>query len=81
VKPISHVELSPTLSLSESHDGFWLYDKTRSMNLSMRAKSAQAAFVDALSYYQERLQHVEKEHATLKGKVDAFVGQFCEDDE
>ncbi len=81
------IKLSDTLSLCEyrntksGHFGFWLYDETRGMNLSMRAKTAQDAFVEALHYYQVRLKHVEGEHNNLKLKVDAFVSQFVEDDD
>jgi hypothetical protein len=75
-KVISQVQLSETLSLTECPDGFWLYDKTRGMNLSMRAKTPQDAFVEALRYYQNRLGDVEREHYALTAKVDAFVSQF-----
>lgn len=78
---IKHTVLSSKLALTESTDGFWLYDETRGMNLSMRAKTAEAAFVEALTYYQERLTRVETEHKELRSKVDAFVSQFTEDDD
>lgn len=80
--PDNILKLSDTLGLCEytsprnGNFGFWLYDRTRGMNLSMRAKSERDAFVAALHYYQERLTSVEKEHAYLKAKVDAFVAQF-----
>ena len=80
-KPISSTKLSDTLGLAECHDGFWLYDYTQGMNLSMRAKTAQDAFVEALTYYQKRLQKVEAEHTSLQAKVDAFVNQFRDEDE
>lgn len=35
-KHINSTKLTETLTLSECSDGFWLYDKTRGMNLSMR---------------------------------------------
>jgi hypothetical protein len=85
-RPDTHVELSPTLGLSEYQDprnvafGFWLYDKTRGMNLAMRAKTERAAFVSALHYYQERLTKVETAHRSLTQKVDAFVDQFTSED-
>ena len=76
---------SETLSLCEytqgGHKGFWLYDKTRSMNLAMRVPTERAAFVDALEYYQVRLARLEKEHAELQGKVQAFVCQFTGSDD
>lgn len=76
---ISRTVLSSTLGLTECKDGYWLYDKTRGMNLSMRAKTPQDAFVEALHYYQERLREVETNHAALRTKVIAFVGDFVED--
>jgi hypothetical protein len=84
-KAISHVQLTPTLTLSEmpqtSGDrGFWLYDKTRGMNLSMRALTPQLALVEALTYYQRRLAEVEAKHKDMSAKVEAFVAQFTEDD-
>ncbi len=80
-KLITLTSLSPTLDLSECSDGFWLYDKTRSMNLSMRAKTPTAALVGALKYYQERLLRVEQEYKLLREKVDAFVGQIVDEPE
>jgi hypothetical protein len=79
-KTISHTKLTETLGLTECNDGFWLYDKTRGMNLSMRAKTPQDAFVEALTYYQRRLQEVETKHKDMGEKVLAFVAQFTEDD-
>ena len=77
---VSH--LSETLSLVEyksgGNAGFWLYDETRGMNLSMRAKSERAAFIEALTYYQQRLICVEGEQRVMSEKVNAFVAQFVE---
>lgn len=75
---IKNTVLNDTLTLSECHDGFWLYDKTRGMNLSMRAKTQTDAFVEALTYYQSRMSEVETEYRTLRGLVDAFVSNFTE---
>lgn len=85
--PDSVLKLSETLTLCEYKDskngsfGFWLYDKTRGMNLSMRAKSSTEAFVEALGYYQDRLTTVEQEHRELQAKVDAFLAQFADDED
>ena len=85
--PDNHVDLSPTLGLSEYADprngnfGFWLYDETRRMNLAMRAKTERDAFVEALHYYQKRLTEVEQAHRELTQKVDAFVVQFVNADD
>ena len=78
---ISSVKLSDALTISLCHDGYWLYDKTRGMNLSMRAKTSDDAFVEALTYYQKRLADVEKAHNCLQSRVDSFVNQFVEDNE
>lgn len=80
-KTINHVQLTETLGLAERQDGFWLYDKTRGMNLSMRAKTPQDAFVEALGYYQRRLKTVEERLYELEEKVNAFVEQFIEPQE
>ena len=83
-------QLSDTLSLSEylaptnwhyqsGPYGFWLYDATRGMNLSMRAKTEREAFVEALEYYQTRLSKVEASYKALKERVDAFVHPFIDE--
>ena len=77
---IKTTKLTDTLTLSECHDGFWLYDKTRGMNLSMRAKTPTDAFVKALTYYQRRLSEVETAHRELRGLVDGFVSNFIDDE-
>ena len=80
-KVINHKELSPTLSMSECTDGFWLYDDTRGMNLAMREKTEEAAYIEALEYYQERLKEVETNYKSLKSKVDHFISQVADDDD
>lgn len=85
--PDNIVKLSETLTLCEYTNprngsfGFWLYDKTRGMNLSMREKTAEDAFVEALTYYQERLSKVEQDYKSLQTKVNVFVAQFAEDED
>ncbi|QAY00774.1 hypothetical protein Ecwhy1_500 [Escherichia phage Ecwhy_1] len=80
-KVISYTVLSKSLSISQCTDGYWLFDETRGMNLAMRAKTAEAAYLEALEYYQERLTEVEEDYKSLKAKVDHFVGQFIEEDD
>lgn len=80
-KHIKSTKLSETLTISESTDGFWLYDKTRGMNLSMRAKTEQDAYVECITYCQKRFAELEGEHSKLTAKVDAFVSQFVEEHE
>ncbi len=80
-KVINYTVLSKSLSISQCTDGYWLFDETRGMNLAMRAKTAEAAYLEALGYYQERLKEVENDYNNLKAKVDHFVGQFIEEDD
>lgn len=80
-KCLNSIKLSETLELAECTDGFWLYDETRGMNLSMRAKTPQDAFVEAITYYQERLSSTEKAYRDLNSRVEAFVSQFVETEE
>jgi hypothetical protein len=67
--------------MSECHDGFWLYDNTQGLNLGMRAKTAEAALLEALQYYQRRLTSVEKQYAELDKKVESFLCQFRTEEE
>ncbi len=62
-----------TLSIVEVKSGFWLYDTTRGMNLSMRAKTKEDCFFEALKYYQRRLMETELELKSITEKVDSFV--------
>lgn len=79
-KTIKHTKLTETLAITECTEGWWLYDKTRGMNLSMRAKTEQDAFVEALSYYQQRLKEIESAYKCLDSRVQEFVSQFTEDE-
>jgi hypothetical protein len=47
----------------------------------MKAKSPQEAWMDAIAYYQRRLQAVEKEHKELKTAVDTFVATVYPENE
>ena len=62
-----------TLQLTQGSDGFWLYDTVAGMNLSMRASTEQAAFIEALEYYQKRLTSTRVELNTLRSRVASFV--------
>ena len=79
-KAINSRALNTNTSLSRCNDGFWLYDKTRGMNLSMKAESAESALIEALSYYQKRLTEVETAYKVMDSKVTAFVSQFIEEE-
>ncbi len=79
-KVISYTKLTPTLFLSECTDGFWLWDEDSKRNLSMKAKTAQDALVEALDIALERCARFEKAYAELSKKVNAFVFQFKDDE-
>lgn len=84
-KPIYSEVLSPTLTISECHrtmdhpHGFWLYDKTRGMNLAMGSLTRELALIKAIDYYQKRLSELERSHSSLNERVQAFVIQFEKD--
>ena len=80
-KAISTTKLTDTLALSECKDGWWLYDKVVGMNLGMRCKSPDDAFVKALTFYQKRLTVSEERYTKLLEKVENFVSQFVTEDE
>jgi len=80
-RAIKTEDLTVSISLSECNDGFWLYDSTRGMNLSMRAKTRDAAFIEALEYYQKRLTKVESDYQEMKDKVDKFVSLFSDNED
>lgn len=77
-KHISSSKPIETLTLSECTDGFWLYDHTREMNLSMRAKTPQDAYLECISYYQKRLMEMEHKYRKLSSVVDSFVSTLEE---
>ena len=76
-KPDNLIKLSDTLSLSEFTNGgakgFWLYDTTRGMHLSVRAETERAAFLGALKYYQKKTSDLETQFGNLQKNVDDFV--------
>jgi hypothetical protein len=81
MKAIRYIKLTETLSISERKDGYWLYDKTRGMNLSMRAKTEQDAYVDAITYYQKRCAEIEQKKKELYDNVNNFIESLSDNDE
>ena len=79
-KVIRKVFKIDTLSLYECTDGYFLYDYVIGMNISMRAKTEQDAYIEALLYYQKRLVEVKKDYKNLNDKVESFISQFGEDE-
>jgi len=71
--------LTDTLKLSECKDGYWLYDTTRGMNLSMRAKTSEEAYIKAITYYQRRTQELEDKLKTLDTFIDILINSLPED--
>lgn len=68
-----------TIQLNTNHDDFWLYDEIQGMNLVVRAKTERDAFVEAIEWYQKRLENTEEKLKTLTDKVASFV-QVLHDD-
>lgn len=75
-KVIKKVFKNDTLSLHECNDGYWLYDYVIGMNISMRAKTEQDAFIEALTYYQNKLKKSKEMYDNLYNKVESFICQF-----
>ena len=67
--------------MSECNDGFYLYDYVIQMNISMRAKTEQDAFIEALMYYQKSLQETKKNLKDIEDKVYNFIGKFDNENE
>jgi len=80
-KAIRSIKLTDTLTISECKDGYWLYDKTRGMNLAMRAKTEQDAYVDAITYYQKRCAEIEHKKKKLYNSVNSFIESLSDNDE
>lgn len=78
-KTIRKVFKIDTLSLNECTDGYFLYDYVIGMNISMRAKTEQDAYIEALLYYQKKLTEVKKDYKLLNEKVENFISQFDKD--
>jgi hypothetical protein len=72
-KAISNIKLTDSLTISECKDGYWLYDETRGMNLSMGAETEQDAYVEAITYYQKRCAEVEQKKKKLYDSVNNFI--------
>jgi fumarate hydratase class II len=80
-KAISNIKLTDSLTISECKDGYWLYDETRGMNLSMGAETEQDAYVEAITYYQKRCAEVEQKKKKLYDSVNNFIESLSDNDE
>lgn len=80
-KVIRSIKLTDTLTITECKDGYWLYDETRGMNLSMRAKTEQDAYVKAITYYQKRCAEIEQKKKKLYDSVNNFIESLSDNDE
>lgn len=68
-KDIEHRQITSTIELTECRDGFWLYDATRRMSLATGVETPEAAFVEALEYYQKRLAAAEAKNTELEKEL------------
>lgn len=80
-KAIRNIKLTDNLTLSECKDGYWLYDYTIGMNLSMSAKTQEDAFIEGITYYQKRLKKVEDDFRKLNKSVSVFIDSVSDEDE
>ena len=69
-----------TIFLSETTEGYYLYDYVIGQNISMRAKTEQDACIEAILWYQSRLIESKEKFKILKDKVEGFLAQFDEED-
>ena len=82
IPPITSHKLTDTLTASflergpDHPQGYWLYDSTRKMNLAIAAPTLEAALIEAVSYYQERLTKIEVEYKNINDKVQFFLDQI-----
>lgn len=68
------------MQLSQGIDGYWLYDYIQGMNLSMKAKTEQEAFVKALTYYQKRYKESKIRYDELHNNVSNFIESLSKED-
>jgi hypothetical protein len=73
---IRHVFKIDTFTLTECADGYYLYDKVIGMNISMRAKTEQDAYIEALLYYQKTLATAKAHYRELDSIVENFISQI-----
>lgn len=85
---IANTKLNDHLTLSECHpdsecrvNNWWLYDKRAGLNIGMRAKTKDEAFVEAIEYWSERAIEAEQSLSELSSKVNAFLSQFNDEDD
>lgn len=71
-KFIRSIFKTETLSLCECNYGFYLYDTVVSMNIAMRAKTEQDAYIEALMYYQKSLKQAQLRYNDINSKVESF---------
>lgn len=79
-KVIRRVFKIDTLSLHECTDGYYLYDYVICVNISMRAKTEQDAYIEALLYYQNKLSKLKTDYDNMHQKVENFLSQFDRED-
>ena len=81
MKVVKSVRLTDSLTMSELKNGYWLYDETRGMNLSMKAKTQEQAFIEAITYYQKRCTEIEDKKKSLYDSVNNFIKSLSDNDE
>lgn len=62
-----------SIRLSEVKGRYWLYDDVLGMNLAMKEETEKEALLEAISYYQSRLQEMQSSYFGLKSRVESFM--------
>ena len=78
------MDIGCNIKITKRNDGYWLYDKTRGMNLAMRSDSEFEAVVKAIEYYQRRFNDLQSKHKALHNKVEKIlklIGGHDEEDD
>ena len=85
---INSTSLNNNITISECHpdsecrtNNWWLYDDRAGMNIGMREKTRDEAFVKAIEYWAKRAAGYEEAYNNLQSKVSAFVGQVVDNRE
>jgi len=81
---ISSEAISDTITVSLCHadyehriePNYWLYDKTRGMNLAVGVETKEKAYIATIEYYQKRLAEIEGKYKKLNIQVLKFVGEI-----
>ena len=70
---IREVYRGDTFVMHECSDGYYLYDYVVGVSISMRAKTEQDAYIEAIKYYQKHTQALVDDNLSLNSKLDSII--------